>query len=103
MMASQLWLAAYCRAASAIRSRSSGRSTRREQCVGQAIGGLGRLDEEAGLAASDGLADAAGPQGDDRQARRHRLEHDVAEGLGQAGEREDVGRGSNGRPGPGRS
>ena len=40
---------------------------------------------------SDCLADAAGPEGDDRQTRRHRLEHDIAECLGQARESEDVG------------
>ncbi len=39
----------------------------------------------------NGLAHAAGSQSDDRQARRHRLEHDVAESLGQAGKGKDVG------------
>ena len=72
---------------------SSGRSTRREQCVGQPLGGIGGLDEEPGLARPDGLPHAAGPEGDDRQPRGHRLEHDVAEGLGQAREGEEVGRG----------
>ena len=41
----------------------------------------------------DRVADAAGPDGDDGHARGHGLEDDVAEGLGQAGEGEEVARG----------
>ena len=51
------------------------------------------LDKKARDSVSDCLADAARPDSDDRQTRRHRLEHDIAECFRQARESEDVRRG----------
>jgi 4-amino-4-deoxy-L-arabinose transferase-like glycosyltransferase len=61
-----------------------------EEGVGHALGGIRRFDKQARGSRTDGLADAASPHSDDRQTRRHRLEHDIAERFSQARESEDV-------------
>ena len=64
-----------------------------EECGGHACWRILRFDENSRGSRSDRLSDAAGPDGDDRQTRRHRLEHHVAECFRQARESEDVRRG----------
>jgi len=61
-----------------------------EECGGHLCGGIRRFDENSRGSRSDGLADAAGTDGHDRQPRRHRLEYNVAECFGQARERKNV-------------
>ena len=92
MIASQVCESAYDRAESAIRRRPSWSSTRGSRRLGESGGGIVRTDQGPGDPRLHGLAHPPGADGDDREARRHGLEDHVAEGLGQAGEGEDVGR-----------
>jgi 4-amino-4-deoxy-L-arabinose transferase-like glycosyltransferase len=58
----------------------------------QAFWRLGGFDQNSGRTGLDDITDASRPESHHGQSRCHRLEHDVAEGLGQARKREDVGR-----------
>jgi 4-amino-4-deoxy-L-arabinose transferase-like glycosyltransferase len=63
-----------------------------EQGAGHLRRRRGGFDEDAGLTRPDNLADAAGPDRDDRQAGGEGFQDDVAECLGQAREGKEVGR-----------
>ena len=62
----------------------------RQEGLGHALGWFGWLDQDARRPGLDGSADPPGAERDHRQSRGHRLEHDVPERLGQAGEREEI-------------
>lgn len=63
------------------------------QPCGEDLGWIGRFDQYSRAAGLDDIGHSASGHGDHRQPRRHRLQDNVAEGLGQAGEREQIARG----------
>jgi hypothetical protein len=60
------------------------------------IAHVARLVEQAGVAFANQTGDAARARRDDRQARRHRFEHDVPHRFGFRGVHERIGRGVGG-------
>jgi 4-amino-4-deoxy-L-arabinose transferase-like glycosyltransferase len=64
-----------------------------KQSLGNPLWWITRFDQQAGATGLDGVADTSGPDSDHGHTRSHGFQDDVAEGLGEAGEREDVASG----------
>jgi 4-amino-4-deoxy-L-arabinose transferase-like glycosyltransferase len=61
-----------------------------QDCLGEPLRGLGRLHEQPGSSGLYSISDAPGTNRCHGHSGGHRLEHHVTEGLGKAGEREEV-------------